>query len=222
MVRARKEETQGLLLPLWYLQLDFEFNKYEKRFVFFMAYIFIGLYAWVPLLSAQTQIKIEDLYGYYIVFYAIYFIIGYIILQVFFVKYKLSSTERFAYKLFRVHLSLERVILDENIQNSLKINLNSLRQEMRIIKRDLNALKDQGLIKSLNICIKNLYKLNDTKRNKPYILSISPKLKKMSEELHNSTKIDLIEKEIANLSENLKNLQKVRITDKTQYWKKNI
>ena len=31
VVKEKKEEEQKLILPLWYLQLDSRFNRYEKR-----------------------------------------------------------------------------------------------------------------------------------------------------------------------------------------------
>ena len=218
---SNKKEI-GIYTPLWYLQLNSRYNKYQKRNIILMMYLFFGLYVWVPFSSPELHLKLEDVYIYYLVFYILYSITGYILWKLLYAKYKLNPSEVLALNFFRVSLDLEKIGLDKNLETSLKKNLRFLIKEMKFIKRKhLNSVSHQNLINLFTIWIKNLNKVNSSDKNKGINLGVSTALKIISEKVYNSN-INVIEDELQHYSVGLINYPRIKFTNKILNWKKNI
>ena len=105
MSEESNKTEKGIYSPLWYLQFNSRYSKYQRRIIILSIYLILGVYVWVPFGSPELQIRIEDVYFYYIIFYAFFFISGYILWKFLYTKYKLNPSEALAYHLFKVSLS---------------------------------------------------------------------------------------------------------------------
>ena len=220
-ITEERPEERVLHIPLWFLQLESKINKSNRGSFVLLIYLFIGLYALIPLSSSQYNINIFDVYGYYVIFFIGYFIILIILWKLYFIKIKLKKYEVFSFDLFRLHLTLKKIIFDETIDVHLKKNINAILFDLKRRKLGLDEY-------STDKCVKNLNKVNhlvsNMNKNSGYVLALSDKLFKMSANINNEKKIniDSVEKEFKLFSENLENIPKVGIGERVLPIKKHV
>jgi protein-S-isoprenylcysteine O-methyltransferase Ste14 len=220
-IADERTEERVLHIPLWFLQLESKINKSNRRGFVLFIYLFIGLYALIPVLQPQFGVNIADVLVYYTLFYIGYFILLIILWKLYFIKIKLKKYEKFSYSLFRLHLTLQKIIFDESIDVPLKKGISSLLIDLKRMRLGLDE-------DSISKCIKNLNKINllvrNIDKNRGYLISLSNKLFNMGSSINNEKKINIesVEKEFKLFSENLENIQIIGIVERVLPIKKHV
>jgi hypothetical protein len=220
-----------LEVPFWFLQINSKINKNQKRFVFKIMYVFIGLYVLTPLsqsLLTILQEKNYEIFYYYIVFYTFYFIVLYLLLNFVFKKREVEEREVLAYAFYSLYLSYKKISYDTEIESSLKQNINNITQTLKRIKKSKLLWGDEALLKSFKKCIDNIDKIHYLKKNfKEHSLLlcvISESLCKLSEMLYHSEEIKTkeIKEEFQHIATGLENIKIPKLWDRVSTWKQSI
>ena len=217
-----KENYGSIILPVWFLELERKYLKYNSRKGFSFVFILIAIYSFIPLFNAETPITttidIEMIIIYYSIFYIIFFGIVYIYWRFFFKPYKIKEIEVLACKFYKVGLNLEEVNFNLTLDIKLKRNIDFLIRGLKQFRRKYSTNLDSKYEYTLDTVMDNINKLYDYKTDKVKDLIANDRLPdkffEIGETLIETKEYTTIQKQMDNLGTTLEDIAKIKISEK--------
>jgi len=218
LIVVERVKYGSIQLPVWYLDLEKRYLKHSARKGFLLIFLFIAVYAFIPILNAEppitTIIPVEMIVLYYLIFFIFYFIALYVYYKFLFKPYKIKPIEILAYEFYKIGIYLEEINFDLTLDIKLKKHIGFLITDLKNFKRKYSTTLDTNYETRLETVMDNIRKLNDFKTDKVKNMisyeRLADRFFNIGETLKDTKDYSTIQKQVYDLGAILEDVPKIK------------